>query len=467
MLASFGFNIPHLVYFFIGIVTAFTICILMYSKRSVAVDAWTISNIVGVVGIVGFAYGGVGSALTYELGAALTVVSGALKALAFADNHVTLKRYQRANVVAFLSLVCAALLLILPVTPYLRMLFLIGLALTLIASLMYVNTNRQWRGLRQAAYARVALALGVVAIIVVMTKAFPLGAEQRLVNLSAQGVVNFAGLCVASISIQLVFLMVTLARDRRNEERALRRNMRLKDNLVMKQRLLQETLVLSDERQNLIKMLTHEVRQPLNTAQAALQSIAADVVNFDLKGSGVRAKLDDALAVLNAITVSISNSLLGATLISNSRQAELKSVDICDVSQLAYLDINLSDRHRINVQFEQTHIYVDADPIVLRLAIRNLLENAVKYSPSNTPIVFKVGTEEGSLSAQFYVTNQIIDKAMLDGDLFARNKRGADRRYGGDGLGLFIVNEVAKMHEGSLRFDIAGNEVTFCLEIPA
>jgi signal transduction histidine kinase len=243
--------------------------------------------------------------------------------------------------------------------------------------------------------------------------------------------------------------------------------MRLKDNLVMKQRLLQETLVLSDERQNLIKMLTHEVRQPLNTAQAALQSIAADVVNFDLKGSGVRAKLDDALAVLNAITVSISNSLLGATLISNSRQAELKSVDICDVSQLAYLDINLSDRHRINVQFEQTHIYVDADPIVLRLAIRNLLENAVKYSPSNTPIVFKVGTEEGSLSAQFYVTNQIIDKALLDGDLFARNKRGADRRYGGDGLGLFIVNEVAKMHEGSLRFDIAGNEVTFCLEIPA
>jgi signal transduction histidine kinase len=178
-------------------------------------------------------------------------------------------------------------------------------------------------------------------------------------------------------------------------------------------------------------------------------------------------KLDNALAVLNAITVSISNSLLGATLIGNNRTADLKSVDICDVSQLAYLDVNLSERHRIDAQFEQKHIYVDADPIVLRLAIRNLLENAVKYSPLNTPIIFKVGTEEGRLSIHFSVTNQIIDKAMLDGDLFARNKRGADSRYGGDGLGLFIVNEVARMHEGTLQYDIVGNEVTFRLEIPA
>jgi signal transduction histidine kinase len=137
------------------------------------------------------------------------------------------------------------------------------------------------------------------------------------------------------------------------------------------------------------------------------------------------------------------------------------------VSQLAYLDINPSSQTRIDVQFEQPHIYAEADPIVLRLAIRNLLENAVKYSPADTPIVFKIATDEDKLGIQFSVTNNIVEMAMLDGDLFARNKRGADSRYGGDGLGLFIVNEVAKMHGGSLRYDIAGSEVTFLLEIPA
>jgi len=467
MLASFDFDIPHLVYFFIGCVLTFTVCIIMSSRRSAAVDAWTVSNIVGVIGILGFAYGEESSVLSPELGAAHTILSGTLKALAFADSRDTLKRYRSANVTAVLSLVCAASQLILPFTPYTRMLFLVGMAFTLIASLMYVKANRQWLGLRQTVYVRAALVLGVCSIVLVMTKAFPLGAGQKLVNFSANGIINFAGLCLASITIQLVFLLLTLARDRRKKERILRRNTRLKGNLAIKQRLLQETEALSDERQNLIKMLTHEVRQPLNTAQAALQSISADVANFDLRGSGMGTKLEDALAVLNAITVSISNSLLGATLISNNRKAELQSIDICDVSQLAYLDINSSDRHRIDVQFEQPHIYVDADPIVLRLALRNLLENAVKYSPSSTPIIFKVGTEEGNLTAQFYVTNVVIDKAMLDGDLFARNTRGADRRYGGDGLGLFIVNEVAKMHGGLLHFDIAGDKVTFRLEIPA
>jgi signal transduction histidine kinase len=467
MLASYGFDIPHLVYFFVGCVLTFTICIIMTSRPSAAINSWIISNIVGVAGILGFAYGGRGSILSFELGAALTVLSGALKALAFADSRVTLKRYRSANGTALLSLACAALLLITPSTPYLRMLFLVGMALSLIASLMYVKANRQWLGLRQATYARGAFVLGVCAIIVVMTKAFPIGTEQRLVNFSANGIINFAGLCLASISIQLVFLMVTLARDRRNKVRALRRSTRLKDNLLLKERLLQETVALSDERQNLIKMLTHEVRQPLNTAQAALQSLAADVAAIESTGSSVGLKLNNALTVLNAITGSISNSLLGATLISNNRKAELKSVDICDVSQLAYLDINPSSQTRIDVQFEQPHVYVEADPIVLRLAIRNLLENAVKYSPADTPIVFKVAADENKLSIQFSVTNNIVDVAMLDGDLFARNKRGADSRYGGDGLGLFIVNEVAKMHGGSLRYDIAGSEVTFLLEIPA
>jgi light-regulated signal transduction histidine kinase (bacteriophytochrome) len=68
---------------------------------------------------------------------------------------------------------------------------------------------------------------------------------------------------------------------------------------------------------------------------------------------------------------------------------------------------------------------------------------------------------------QFAVKNQIIHKGMLHGDIFGRNKRGIDSRYGGDGLGLFIVTEVAAMHEGTSHFDVDGDEVTFYLEIPA
>ncbi|WP_353209297.1 sensor histidine kinase [Sphingorhabdus sp.] len=467
MLASFGVDVQHLVYFFIGNIAAFTICIVMFGGRTAAVQSWLMSNVLGIAGMVSLAYTGTNIALMAEVGAALTVISGALKAVAFGGGRIALKRFRLANAILLLSFICGALVLILPSLQYIRMFFLLGMAFSLVASLVYLRGNKQWFGLREAAYATIMLLLGLGGVLAVITQAFPLGAETRLVSSAAEGVANFARLCVASMAIELVFLTLTLARNRREKERAFRRTVHLKDNLVLKERLLQQTVALSDEQQNLIKMLTHEVRQPLNTAQAVLQSLAADVAAIGSTSPSAGLKLNNALTVLNTIAASISNSLLGATLISNNRKAELKSVDVCDVSQLAYLDINLSSQTRIDVQFEQPHIYVDADPIVLRLALRNLLENAVKYSPADTRIVFKVKADEDQLSIQFSVTNNIIDLAMLDGDLFARNKRGADSRYGGDGLGLFIVNEVAKMHEGSLRYDIARNDVTFQLEIPA
>lgn len=467
MIASFGIDIQHLVYFFIGNVSAFSICIIMFGGWNAAVKTWTVSNVLGVSGMISLAYVGADIAMLTELGTSLTVVSGAFKAAAFGGGRIILKRFRLANIILLISFICAALIIIQPSLPYVRMFFLLGMALTLIASLMYLRANRQWLGLREICYATIVLLLGLGGVMAVTTEAFPLGAETALVSTGVKGITNFARLCLASVIIELVFLMLTLARTRRQRDRGFRRTLRLKDTFARKEILLEETTALSDERQNLIKMLTHELRQPLNTAQAALQSISADVAALDLKGLGLGPKLDNAIAVLNTITMSISNSLLGATLIGTNRRPDLKSVDGCDVSQLAYLDVNLSERHRIDGQFEQKQIYVDADPIVLRLAIRNLLENAVKYSPANTPIIFKVGTEESRLSIQFSVTNQIIDKAMLDGDLFARNKRGADSRYSGEGLGLFIVSEVAKMHQGSLRFDIAGNNVTFYLEIPA
>lgn len=467
MLASVGFDIPHLGYFFVGHIIAFTICILLFGDRSASTDRWVLSNVIGVFGMAGIAYTGEHISLMTAVGTSLTIVSGGFKALAFIDGRIMRKRYKWGHIFSVLALMCAVSISAFPGLPYRRLVFLGGLVFVMIASLMYLKTSRQWRGLKQANYVSAVIFFGILASFLVIARTALFEPFHKLVDYSAAGTSNFFQLCIASVAFQLVFLVLIFGLNRRHRDRAVRRSARLENNFAIKKMLLEETKALSDEQNNLIKMLTHEVRQPLNTAQAALQSIAADVGALDLTGSGVGPKLRNALTVLNDITVSISNSLLGATLISNGRKAELKSVDICDIAQLAYLDVDLSNQARIDVQFDQAHLYAEADPIVLRLALRNLLENAAKYSPANTPIVFKVEADEDRLSIQFSVTNRVIDRAMLDGDVFARNKRGADSRYGGDGLGLFIVNEVAKMHKGTLHFDIAGNDVTFVLEIPA
>jgi len=467
MAEIFGYDIPHLAYFFVGHLAAFTICILMFGDRNRSTDAWVLSNILGVLGMAGIAYKDGDVAVMSAVGASLTIASGSVKSLAFTSGRLSNERYKWGNVVLLLSLVCAAVIMIFPSLPYRRLVFLSGLVFTMSASLIYLRRNRKWVGLKPTRYVFVVYVSGILATLAVIARTAILDADFKIVDHSAAGTANFLQLCIASMIFQLVFLTLIFGLNQRERERAFRRNSRLIENIAFKKAIYEETAALSNERENLIKMLTHEVRQPLNTAQAALQSITADVAMSKLKGQGIKAKLDNTLSVLNNITLSISNSLLGATLISSRRKAERKSVNVCDVSQLAYLDLNVSDRTRIDLQFEQPYIYADADPIVLRLALRNLLENAVKYSPADTPIIFQIETDEDRLMLQFSVRNHIIDKGMLDGDIFGRNKRGVDSRYGGEGLGLFIVKEVAAMHEGTSHFDVDGNEVTFCLEIPA
>lgn len=467
MAEIFGYDIPHLVYFFVGHLMAFTICIVMFGDRNRSTDAWVLSNILGVLGMAGIAYSDGNVAVMSAIGAALTVASGSVKSLAFTSGRLSSKRYKWGNAVLLLSVLCAAVIMIFPSLPYRRFVFLSGLVFTMSASLIYLQRNRKWAGLKQTRYVFVVYVTGILATLAVIARTAILDADFKIVDHSATGTANFLQLCIASMIFQLVFLTLIFGLNQRARERAFLRNSRLIESIAFKKAILEETAALSNERENLIKMLTHEVRQPLNTAQAALQSITADVAMLEFKGLSIKSKLDSTVSVLNGITLSISNSLLGATLISSQRKAECKSVNVCDVSHLAYLDLNASDRIRVDLQFEQPYIYADADPIVLRLAIRNLLENAVKYSPANTPIVFKIVTNEDRCILQFSVKNRIIHKAMLDGDIFGRNKRGVDSRYGGDGLGLFIVNEVAAMHAGTSRFDVDGNEVTFHLEIPA
>lgn len=125
-------------------------------------------------------------------------------------------------------------------------------------------------------------------------------------------------------------------------------------------------------------------------------------------------------------------------------------------------------RSRIHQKFEQRVIYTDADPIILRLAIRNLLENALKYSPSGTPILFELVSDDEKLALVIRVTNTLNDQSTLNVDIFERNQRGVDSLYEGSGLGLYLVKAVAELHKGDVSYHLVnGNQVAFELAIPA
>lgn len=108
--------------------------------------------------------------------------------------------------------------------------------------------------------------------------------------------------------------------------------------------------------------------------------------------------------------------------------------------------------HRI-IWPEQSPLTVQGDAVLLRLMLRNLLENAARYSPAATTIEVKLTEHDGGTEVSVIDQGPGIDEAHRHS--ITEPFRRLDQRYGGSGLGLSIVQRIVLLHRGTLRLDNA------------
>jgi heavy metal sensor kinase len=93
---------------------------------------------------------------------------------------------------------------------------------------------------------------------------------------------------------------------------------------------------------------------------------------------------------------------------------------------------------------------VDADPERLRRAVRNLVENAVKYTGAGGRVGVEVWRRKGEAGLTVTDTGPGIPEALLERifDRFVRADVARSRSTGGSGLGLSITREIVEAHGG-------------------
>ena len=113
---------------------------------------------------------------------------------------------------------------------------------------------------------------------------------------------------------------------------------------------------------------------------------------------------------------------------------------------------------------------IDADDEALSRAVRNLLDNAVKYSPEPSPV--EVGLERRNGQVFISVHDYGIGiPAHERADIFAKFHRGehaAIKGIKGTGIGLAMVDEIVRAHHGRVDVDSEpGKGSTFTIVLPA
>ena len=126
--------------------------------------------------------------------------------------------------------------------------------------------------------------------------------------------------------------------------------------------------------------------------------------------------------------------------------------------------------HRIRVAAEAKSCLVEADPEAIRVAVRNLLDNAVKYSPADSEVTITCGATGGRVSIRISDEGPGIEAAE-EKAIFQKFVRGSAARRGnvkGSGIGLAMVRHIIAAHGGDVRLDAGlGRGASFTILLPA
>jgi two-component system sensor histidine kinase SenX3 len=152
----------------------------------------------------------------------------------------------------------------------------------------------------------------------------------------------------------------------------------------------------------------------------------------------------------------------------------LKSAEVLDVANIAREAIDESrlaaDKAQIEIIFgDQAVCHVLGDKSQLRMAMSNLIKNAINYSPASTRVGIGINCQDDLV--EFTVTDQGVGIPEKDleriFERFYRVDPARSRETGGTGLGLSIVKHVASNHGGDISvWSLEGQGSTFTLRLP-
>ncbi|MGC5009861.1 PAS domain S-box protein [Streptosporangium sp. DT93] len=196
---------------------------------------------------------------------------------------------------------------------------------------------------------------------------------------------------------------------------------------------------------------SHELRTPITVVRGFAATLDArwDGMTDDERRSAVHtiAERSRSLGQL------MDHLLLGARAGAGELTLRIESFDLAASVRAATLGLpGLSDLHRVEVDVPRDLPAVSGDPLATDILLGQLLENAFKYSPDGGLIRVEAWAEGGCVVLVVDDEGVGIADASRERvfERFVQADSGDRRRFGGVGLGLYIVRSLARAQGGEV-----------------
>ena len=263
-----------------------------------------------------------------------------------------------------------------------------------------------------------------------------------------------------------------LAEQERNRKRLEESEEKLRSLLSREQGLRQAADDSNRLKDEFLATMSHELRNPLNVILGYSELLLR---TDEIKKSPHLLRLSEALR-RNALAQSylIRDLLELSRLRSGKLTLSRETVSITTAINNAIETVRANAEAKeieIQVHAPPEPLFVDGDLLRLEQIVWNLLANSVKFTPAGGLVSVHVTRENDEVVLIVKDTGQGIEKSFLPKifEMFRQGDARASREHTGMGIGLALVQQLVRLHQGSVAADSEGpgKGTTITLRLPA
>ncbi len=231
-------------------------------------------------------------------------------------------------------------------------------------------------------------------------------------------------------------------------------------------RVVRRELRAGIDQQNFMMAITHELKTPIAVSKLNLETLQLR----KLDETQQQRLLGNTLEETNRLDTLCNNLLISSQMEAGGYRVTNDEQDLSVLVKGCAEEFSRRYPQRNITGSIQPGIFVLGDVFLLQIAVNNLVENAIKYSPKEKPIGINLQKQEGSAIVKIIDEGPGIPETEKQKvfQKFYRTGNEATRRAKGTGLGLYLAKRIAKTHDGNITIqnNSAGGSI-FVLSLKA